>query len=304
LGAIAEAMGLYHVSKYIAVPLFAFALWLLLYKGGFQKAEKIFLVSSALYLVYIATAFIVKPDWSEAVGSLFKPQIQLNREYMSTLMVLIGTTVTIWGQFFIQAFVVDKGIPAIKYGYQRLEIYIGAFFTDLISFFIIVTAANTLYINNIAAETASDAALALKPLAGVFASQLFAFGLLNAGLLGVSIVTLATAYAICEAFGFESKMDRTWKQAPVFYWIITVIIAVSAFLVMLPGMPLYEILIFSNNVNGVILPVIMVYVYQIANDAKIMGQFKNTRRDNILASVSIVILTIASISLIGFTLFT
>ncbi|OIP98285.1 Mn transporter [Candidatus Wirthbacteria bacterium CG2_30_54_11] len=304
MAGVAEAMSLFGVTKYLSVPIFTVLLWLVLYKGSFAKAEKFFLVLSAMYIVYIVTAFYTKPDWGLALSSLVTPHIQFDKAYLVTLMALIGTTVTPWGQFFIQSYIVDKSTPAGHYGFQRLEIFFGAFLTDFISFFIIVTATNTLFKNGIFVNNASEAALSLAPLAGAQATSLFAFGLLVAGLLGVSIVTLATAYALCETFGFESAMDRSWKDAPVFYSLITFFLVIASLIVIIPGIPLFPIMISSQVINGLILPIILVYVYKIINDRKIMGAYTNGKTANFFALSAVGLLTIASLVVALTSIFT
>ncbi|KKP69759.1 Mn transporter [candidate division CPR3 bacterium GWF2_35_18] len=295
MAGIAESMELFGISKYIAVPIIVFILWLLLYKGSFKRAEKIFLALSGIYIVYIVTAFYTKPDWGEALTALVKPHLQFDRQYLLTLIALIGTTVTPWGQFFIQSYVVDKGIRLKHYAYERLEIFIGAFITDFFSFFVIVTAANTLFKNNIFVDTASQAALSLTPLAGHYASILFAVGFLNAGIMGASIVTLATAYAICEAFGFESGLDRNRKEAPIFYGIIITLLIGSGLIVLIPGLPLFRIMLLSQGLNGMLLPIILIYAYKIINDKKVMGEYKNSRIANIITLTALGLLVFASI---------
>ncbi|HNT30168.1 MAG TPA: divalent metal cation transporter [bacterium] len=298
MAGVAAGALLFGIPTYISVPITIIALWLLLYKGSFKKAERIFLVLSAVYIVYIITAVIVKPDWGTALKALVIPDMRLDQVYLLTLMALIGTTVTPWGQFFIQSYIVDKGTRPEVYGYQKLEMYLGAFLTNLISFFIIVTAANTLFSNGIVVQDASEAALSLAPLAGAQAKNLFALGLFNAGLLGVSIVTLATAYALCETYGFESGLDHTWRDAPVFYAIILAILIASGIFILIPGLPLFQIMIVTQAINGIILPVILMYVYKIANDHTIMGSFTNSRLNNFLAAASIALLSIASLAVV------
>ena len=298
MAGIVEAVSLFGITKFISVPVCILILWLILYKGNFAKAEKIFLTFSIIYLVYIVTAFYAKPDWGEAVTSLVKPHLQLDKAFIFTLIALIGTTVTPWGQFFIQSYVVDKGIHASHYKYEKAEIIFGAFLTSFISFFIIVTAANTLFKNGIVVQTASEAALSLAPIAGEYAKILFSVGLLNAGIMGATIVTLATAYAFCETFGFESGLDRSWQEAPTFYSMILVLLVMAGLIVLIPSTSLFSIILVSQGFNGLILPVILVYVYKIANDHKFMGKLKNTKIDNVVTFTAIGLLVLASLAVV------
>lgn len=291
---IAESMTLLGISKYISIPFSILILWFILYKGSFNKAEKIFLGLSVVYFVYIITAFYAKPDWLEVGKALVIPHFELGKSFLITLIALIGTTVTPWGQCFIQSYIIDKGTPLEKYNYAKIEVFLGAFITDLISLFIIVTAANTLFVNHIDVNTASDAALSLVPIAGEKAKILFSIGLLNAALMGSSIVTLSTSYTLCSALGFEAGLDNNWKEAPIFYGFILGILLLSGLFVLIPGMPLFSIMFLSQTLSGLILPVLLIFVFLILNDARIMGKHRNKTVANFLAIFTLILLFAAS----------
>lgn len=285
---IASSFEIFGVSKYIVVPISALAVWLVLYKGSFRLAQKIFLIFSAFYIVYIVNGFLVHPNFGEALKSLVTPTMEFSRPWLLTVIALIGTTITPWGQFFIQSYVVDKGLDIKHYKTEKTEVYFGAFLTNVVSFFIIVGTAFTLYKSGIRISDAKDAAMALRPLAGHFAEMLFAFGLFAASMLGAFILPVTSAYAVCEAFGWESGFNTTWKKAKIFYSLILLSIAVPALLVLLPGLPLINVMLFSQDVNGVILPIILLFVMKIINDKQIMGEYVNKRFGNAVAWLTIV----------------
>lgn len=283
---MASSFELFGLSKYYMVPLGAAMVWLLVVRGSYKIAERVFLVFSAFYLTYIVSGILAHPDWMEAARSTVTPSFQMNTGFLLLLIALIGTTITPWGQFFIQAYVVDKGISIKHFRYTRVEIVIGAAVTVVVAFFIIVACAATINAVGGDVETADQAAAALEPLAGRFASSLFAFGLLNASVLAAAILPLATAYAICEAFGFESGVNRTFREAPIFHGLFTFSIVVGALVALIPGLPLLQIMVFTQDVNGVLLPLILIFVMVIVNDRSIMGEYANNRRQNLVAGLT------------------
>lgn len=300
---IASSFDVLHISKYLAVPLMGLLVWLVLYKGSFKMAERIFLIFSCFYFVYIVAAFKTHPDWSGALTSLIRPSFQFNFPYILTAIALIGTTITPWGQFFIQSYIVDKGLTMKQYAYEKWEIYFGAFLTDVISFFIIVTTANTLFVQGIRITSAADAALALEPLVGHFAEILFSFGLFSASMLGAFILPVATAYPICEALGWEWGFNRKWHEAKEFYCLILLTIALPAFLVLLPGVSLFKVMLISQDLNGILLPIILIYLMKIVNDSSIMGKYVNKPIFNVIAWVTIIALIILTMLLVFFSFF-
>ena len=258
-------------------------MWLLVTRGNYRKVERVFLALTAVYVAYFVAGFLAKPDWGAAVHGTFVPQIQTSSLWILTAIAAIGTTITPWGQFFIQAYIVDKRISIARYAYTKVEVYMGAVFTDAIDLFIVLACAATLYKEGIVVETAQDAARALAPLAGQAASFLFGFGLLNVSILGAAILPLTTAYAVCEAFGFESGLDKKFDEAPAFNGLLTTFIALPALVAIIPGLPLVKVMLLSQDVNGILLPIILIYVLKIINDPKVMGDHVNGRVYNTIA---------------------
>ncbi|HOX61092.1 MAG TPA: divalent metal cation transporter [Candidatus Magasanikbacteria bacterium] len=296
---VAASFSLIGVSKYVAVPFAALAVWLILYKGSFKTTQKIFLIFSAFYLVYIINGFVVGPDFGKAVGDMFHPQVQLNTPFFLAMIALIGTTITPWGQFFIQSYVVDKGLDIKHYKAEKIEVFFGAFLTNIVSFFIIISTAATLYKHGIRITDAADAARALEPIAGHLAQMLFAFGLFSASMLGAFILPVATSYAICEAFGWESGFNTTWKTGKIFYTIILISIILPALIVLWPKISLVTVMILSQDLNGALLPVILIFVMKIINSKHIMGDYVNKPIGNIIAWLTIVGIIGATAVLVG-----
>ena len=280
---VAAAFSLAHVPPWAAVPPIAVGVWLLVTRGSYRRVERVFLALTAVYVAYFIAGFLAKPDWGAAVHGTFVPRAQMNSLWILTAIAAIGTTITPWGQFFIQAYIVDKRISITRYVYTKVEVYMGAIFTDAIDLFIVLACAATLYKQGIVVETAQDAARALAPLAGQAASFLFGFGLLNVSILGAAILPLTTAYAVCEAFGFESGLDRKFDEAPVFNGLLTAFIALPALVAIIPHLPLVKVMLLSQDVNGILLPIILIYVLKIINDPKVMGDHVNGRVYNTIA---------------------
>ncbi len=299
---VGAAFSIFGVSKYLVVPLAALVVWIVLYKGSFKATQKIFLIFSLFYVVYIINGFITHGDLIEGAKQLFVPHLEWTTGFLFTMIALIGTTITPWGQFFIQSYVVDKGLEIKHYKAEKAEVYIGAFITDIVSFFIIISTAATLYKAGIHINDAQDAALALKPLAGELAHFLFAFGLFSASMLGAFILPAATAYAICEAFGWEGGFDTTWKTGKVFYSIILFSIIIPAILVLIPGINLIKIMIWSQDINGILLPFILIFVLKIINNKEIMGEHTNRWFGNLISWATIIGIIGATIALLGFSI--
>ena len=299
---IAAAFSLIGIDKYLAVPLAALIVWLILYKGSFKTTQKIFLIFSAFYIVYIINGFVIKPDFGRAALDMFTPTLEFSIPFLITMIALIGTTITPWGQFFIQSYVVDKGLHIKDYKAEKTEVYIGAFLTDIVSFFIIISTAATLFANGIHITDAKDAAIALQPLAGSWATYLFAFGLFAASMLGAFILPSTTGYSICEAFGWESGFNTTWKNGKFFYIIIFLSIFVPALIVLLPNVSLIQIMIWSQVVNGILLPFILVFVMKIINNKEIMGKHTNKPVGNIISWITIIGIIVATLVLVAASL--
>jgi len=291
---IAAAGSLFKVPAYVSVPLVSITVWLLVTRGSYWRVEKVFLVLCLIYATYIVAGFLAHPDWGTALRATVVPSVQGNTTWLITVIAAIGTTITPWGQFFIQASVADKRISVRDFAYTKLEVFAGALITDLVDFFIVIACAATLFSQGVLVETAQDAAQALRPLAGEFAFILFGIGLLNVSMLAAGILPLATAYAICEAFGFESGLNHTFGEAPVFNGLLTFFIFVPALVAMIPHLPLVQVMLLSQDVNGILLPIILIYVLKIINDRSIMGDHVNGRVYNGVAwtfSIALIALT-------------
>ena len=274
---IATSFEIFGVSKYISVPLIAVLIWWLVLKANYDRIEKIFFALCLTFLSYVISGLLIDPPWGEVLAASIKPTFSGDAEFLLMAVGVIGTTITPWGQFYVQASVVDKGITVKDYKMTQWDVYIGSFFTGLIAFFIIVATAATLHLNGVSIETAKDAALALEPLAGKYASMLFAFGLLGASMLAAFILPLSTAYAVCEALGFERGISKSYEEAPVFFSLYTVLIALGAGMVMWPNLSLYTVMLASQVVNGVLLPPILIFMALIAGNQNIMGEYANSK---------------------------
>ena len=304
---IAASLELFHLSKWVTVPVLAVVVWLVLYKGSFKKVERFFLVISTFFLVYVVSAVMSHPNWLEVVTSSWTPYFPADREFFLVLLGIMGTTITPWGQFFIQSYVVDKGIDVKHYKIEKLEVYFSAFFTCFIAAMIIITTKNVLFDHGILVDSAEKAALSLTPILGSLAKNIFAFGFFFASLLGAFILPLSTSYSICEALGFEHGMNRTWKQARVFYGLMAGIIALSAVFVLTSYFSLFQIMLFSQVVNGMLLPIILIFLIVLLNESDKIGVPKGSKIGSIFYNIitweTIVRLILVSILLIVFTIF-
>ncbi len=292
---VAAAFGLAHVPPWVCVPPVAVGVWLLVTRGSYRRVERVFLVLTAIYAAYVLAGFLAHPDWSSAAHGTVVPTFHSDSAWLLIAIAAIGTTITPWGQFFIQAYVVDKKVAVKEYLYTKFEVFAGAVFTDAIDLFIVVACAATLYKHGIVVNTAQDAARALEPLAGRAAYLLFGFGLLNVSILGAAILPLTTAYAISEAFGFESGLDRSFADAPIFNGLLTFFIFVPAAVAIIPRLPLVKVILLSQDVNGILLPIILIYVLKIVNDESVMGDYVNSRAYNVVAwafAVALIALTV------------
>lgn len=272
---IAASMELFGVPRVLGVPVVAALVWYLVIRGNYKNVEKIFLILSTFYLAYVVTGVLVRPPWGEVLQQMVVPSFRLDANYLLTFVAMVGTTITPWGQFFIQAYVVDKGITTEEYGYTRLDVLFGALLTDVVAFFIIVATAATLFVHGIRIDDARDAAQALEPLAGPLAQTLFGIGLLNASVLGACIVPLATAYAISEAFGWEAGVNTSFRDAPAFNGIYTFTLVFAAAFVLIPKLPLVTVMLVAQTVNGILLPVVLVFAARLADNPEIMGTHTN-----------------------------
>ncbi len=287
---IAGSMQVFDVSKYISVPISAVLVWWLVVKGTYKISERIFLVFSAFLLVYVVSAIIGKPHWTEISHAMIKPDIQYNKDYLVIVIGIIGTTIAPWMQFYMQSAVIEKGLKITEYKFTLWDVIIGSLITVIVAFFIIVACASTLHENKIVINEAKDAAMALKPIAGNLASVTFAFGLFIASIFSATILPVATAFYVCEAFGFEAGVDKKWKEAPQFYWLFTAIIIIGAAIILIPNAPLILITLWSQVANGVLLPVVLICMILIVNNKEVMGDYVNNRLQNIFGWTTILVL--------------
>ena len=279
----AASMEILGFSKYFMVPLGALFIWFLVVKGSYRFVERILLIACLLYFGYVFSGFMAKPQWSRVVYSTFVPQIQWNAEFIMLSIAIIGTTITPWMQFYLQSSIAEKGITKEEYKASRLDVFIGCSITDIVSFFIIVTCATTLFPLGMRINEASEAALALKPLAGNYAFLIFAVCLANASLLGAIIVPLATSYYICEAMGWERGVNKTFREAPQFMWIYTFMIVIAVIVILIPDAPLVFLMVLSSVLNGMLLPFVLIYALSLVNNKKIMGEYVNPKFYNVIS---------------------
>jgi NRAMP (natural resistance-associated macrophage protein)-like metal ion transporter len=291
---VAGSLNVFGVSKYISVPVAAIAVWVLVLKGNYKFAERVFLLFSVFLLTYIVSAILAGPDWKAIGDSLIAPKIQYDGAYIATVLGLVGTTVAPWMQFYMQSAVIEKGLKISDYKYTLWDVVLGCVATVVVAFFIIVACAATLHVKGIQINEAADAAAALKPLAGALASQLFAFGLFVASIFSAAILPLATAFYICEAFGFEAGIDKKFGEAPQFYALFTIIILIGAGVILIPNAPLIDITVWTQILNAILLPVVLICMMVIVNDKEIMEQYTNNRMQNIIGWATTIILILLS----------
>lgn len=280
---VAASMEIYGVSRFLAVPAFALLLGWLVIKGTYRFVERFFLVSSALYLAYAISALLAKPPWGEVFKHTLRPNFHMEQGYLTMLITVIGTTITPWMQFYLQSSIVDKGIRVREYRYARWDAYLGAAISGVMVFFIIVACGATLYAHGIRVETAEEAAQAIRPFAGDWASALFAFGLLNSSLAAAAIIPLSTAYAVCEGLGWETGVDRSFRDAPGFFSIYLTILATGAGFILWPKAPLIPIMFLSQTLNGILLPFVLLFMLRLVNDREVMGPYVNSPLMNLVA---------------------
>lgn len=289
---IAASLEIFGISKYISVPVSAIVIWLLIVKGSYRMVEKIFLVACMVYIAYPIAAFMAKPHWGEVLQAAVVPTIRTDSSYLIMMIGLVGTTIAPWMQFYQQAAVVEKGVTIDQYSFSRLDVVIGCIMAVVVAFFIVVACAATIHQQGVKVETAADAALALKPLVGKYASTLFAFGLFNASLFAACILPLSTSYYICEGMGWESGIDKDFRQAPQFFWLFTIIIVLSAAIILIPNAPLIMIMFISQVVNGAVLPFVLIFMLMLINDRHLMGNYVNGPIFNLIAWVTVVVMIV------------
>jgi len=302
---IAGSLHLFHVSKFISVPICAVLVWALVLKGDYKSTEKIFLIASLVYAAYIFAGVLAHPDWHEALVATVKlpaKSVWGDKSYLYMAIGVVGTTIAPWMQFYLQSSIVEKGISVKDYAASRLDVIVGCFFTDLVAWFIVVACAATLYVHGMGAITvAADAAEAMRPLAGDYAFLLFSFGLFNASLFAASILPLSTAYTVCEGLGVESGVDKSFKEAPFFYWLYTLLIAGGAITVLvLPDSQLINVAILSQVLNGVLLPVVIIPMLLLINRKDLMGEHRNSPLWNVIAwATSVIVIVMTGVMIWG-----
>jgi Mn2+/Fe2+ NRAMP family transporter len=295
---VAASMEIFGVSKFISVPVAAIAVWLLVVRGSLRAVERIFLVASALFFAYVIAGVLARPDWPQAIRATFTPSLNLSAAYVTLAVTVIGTTIAPWMQFYQQSAIADKGLRPADLGYERADVIGGTLFSNVISWFIVVTCAVTIFAAGRSIQTAKDAALALEPLAGRYASILFALGLLNASVFAASILPLSTAYAVAEAFGWESAVGRSLDEAPRFYGLYTALIILGAGIILLPIRSLIQAMLASQTLNGVLLPVILIVMLVLVNDRRLMGRYVNGLVQNVFSWVTVGALILLTIMLV------
>lgn len=301
---VAGSMMIFGISKYISVPISMVLVWLLVVKGNYKIAERIFLIFSVSLLMYIVSALMGKPHWGEIGHAMAHPHMEFNAPYLAIVIGIIGTTIAPWMQFYMQSSVIEKGLRMSEYKFTLIDIVVGCLATVVVAFFIIVACASTLHANGIVIGEAKDAAMALKPLAGALASSLFALGLFVASIFSATILPLATAFYVCEAFGFEAGIDKKWEEAPEFYFLYTGILIIAAGIILIPNAPLIAISLWSQVLNGFLLPVVLICMMLLVNNKKIMGRHVNKPIINVVGWTTVAILVTLSLMLLVIPFFT
>jgi Mn2+/Fe2+ NRAMP family transporter len=298
---VATSLDLFGVSKFISVPIAAVAVWFLAVKGNYASVEKIFLFACVIYIAYVIAGFLVKPDWKEAMIYSVRPRLMLDSGYITMLIAMVGTTIAPWMQFYLQAAVVEKGITAKEYRESRIEVVVGCVMTSVIAFFIIVACAGAYRDHPADINSPKEAALALKPF-GEYAFLLFSAGLLNASVFAACILPLSTAYSVCEGLGFESGVSRTWKEAPIFYWLYTLLIVIGAAVVITPRFPLIQMILLSQVLNGMLLPFILIFMIILINKHHLMKEWINPPSYNAVAWITVIVVIGMTLALTAITI--
>jgi NRAMP (natural resistance-associated macrophage protein)-like metal ion transporter len=295
---IAASMEIFGVNKYISVPISAFVVWFVVVKGNFKQVERFLLAISMIYLTYVVSGFMAKPPWQEVAKQIAIPHIKLDKDYFLLFITMVGTTITPYMQFYLQSAVVDKGIRLEDYRLAKFDVYAGSFMTIFIAFFIILATGTMLHPEGVVVNSAEAAAKALEPLAGEFAAHLFAIGLLNASFLAAFVLPLATAYGLSEAFGWESGINKTFREAPQFLGFYTAFILIGAGIIMIPNVPLIKIMFLSQTINGILLPIVLIIMLRLVNDRELMGDYINSKRMNVITWLTVAVLILLTVMLL------
>ncbi len=296
---VASSLELFGVTRYLSVPVAAAAVWLLIVKGSYASVEKVFLFACALYVSYIVSGVLVKPDWKEAAIYSVRPVLMLEPGYLQMVIGMVGTSVAPWMQFYLQAAIVEKGIKAKDYAESRVEVIVGCVVMSVIAFFIIVSCAGAIWsVKPQDITDATQAAKGLKPF-GDWAYLLFCAGLLNASFFAACILPLSTSYTVCEGLGFESGVNRRFREAPVFYWLFTGLIVLGAGVILLPGFPLVKMILLSQVINGVLLPFILIFMILLVNKERVMHEWVNSRLYNVVAWTAVAVMIGLTLALVA-----
>lgn len=299
---VASSLELFHISRYISVPLAGAAVWLLIVKSSYERVERIFLFACSLYVCYLVSGILVKPDWREAAIYSVKPVLVFEPGYLQMLIGMVGTSVAPWMQFFLQAAVVEKGVTAKDYAESRVEVIVGCIVMSVIAFFIIVSCAGAIWsVKPRDITDATDAALALKPF-GPYAYLLFAAGLFNASLFAACILPLSTSYTVCEGLGFESGVNRTFREAPIFYGLFTGLVVFGGGLILIPGFPLIKMILLSQVVNGALLPLVLGFMVALVNKKRLLKEWTNSAVYNAIAWAAVIVMSGLTLALVGLSL--
>lgn len=294
---VAASLDLVGVSKFVSVPLSAFSVWLLIVKGSYKGVEKVFLFACLFYAAYFVSGYLADPSWREVGAAIVRPPIRVTADYVYIVVGIVGASVAPWMQFYLQSAIVEKGVTAQEYRLARWDTILGCVISCAVAFFIMVVCGATIGKAGVPIESAAQAAIALKPLAGDYCALLFAFGLFNASLFAASILPLSTAFTICEGLGWEAGVNRTFKEAPQFYGLYTAVILLGAISVLWPRFPYFKMMLLSQVLNGLLLPLILLCMIRLINKPELMGEFHNRRLTNIFGIFILVALVMMDVGL-------
>lgn len=298
---IASVADIYGIPRYVMVPLAAILTYFVVYQGSFKMVQRIFLSSSVLFLAYVAAGIMAHPDWTATWNGIVQPGVDPSPEFFYMAVAMIGTTITAWGQFFVQSYYVDKGVAAEHLKFSRWDVFAGAFWTTLIALFIVLATAGTLHSAGVTINDAGDAAKALEPFAGSMAKHLFAWGLFNASMLGLAVVSMTSSYLVTEAFGWEGRVDLK-KESPAFYGIFAFCVFSGALAVLIPNLPLIPILVGSQMMNTFVLPILFIAILKLLNNKELMGKYRNTRLGNVISIISVLFIVVMASLLVILTI--
>jgi NRAMP (natural resistance-associated macrophage protein)-like metal ion transporter len=296
---VAAALEIFHISKYVSIPAAALFVWWLIVYGTYRRVENVFLVACLFYVAYLISGFLAHPPWGTVLASMVVPEFHWRGDYLVMLVGVVGTTIAPWMQFYLQSAVVEKGIRIADYRYSYYDVVVGCVVAVVVAMFIMVACAATLYQQHIPIQTAQDAALALAPLAGRYCASLFAFGLFNASLFAASVLPLSTAYYVCEGFGWETGIDKKFREAPQFFGLYTALIVLGAAFILIPHFPLLGVMYISQVLNGVLLPFILIFILLLVNRSDLMGAYVNSRGYNLITWGTSAIMIILTLAMVG-----